>query len=153
VAIEEGRIAGLAASQRLGHLTTTEAGERMAPSRERLAGLQRLREVLDRISVPRPGLYELAKEDTMVCRCEEITLGEVKAALADGATDMKEVKRMTRMGMGNCQGRMCGPAMQEIIARERGLSPDRIGYLNPRPPVRPIPLGVLAGHRELDATI
>jgi hypothetical protein len=66
---------------------------------------------------------------------------------------MKEVKRMTRMGMGNCQGRMCGPAMQKMIARERGLSPDRIGYLNPRPPVRPIPLGVLAGHRELDATI
>ena len=153
VAIEEGRIAGLAAAQRLGHLTPVEARNRMAPGRERLAGLQRLREVLDRISVPRPGLYELAKEDTIVCRCEEITLGEVKAALADGATDLKEVKRMTRMGMGNCQGRMCGPAMQEIIAREKGLSPDHVGYLNPRPPVRPIPLGVLARHRELDGTI
>jgi NADPH-dependent 2,4-dienoyl-CoA reductase/sulfur reductase-like enzyme len=153
VAIEEGRIAGLAAAQRLGHLTLMEARDRMALSRERLAGLLRLRDVLDRISVPRPGLYDLAKDDTIVCRCEEITLGEVKAALADGATDMKEVKRMTRMGMGNCQGRMCGPAMQEIIAREKGLPPDRVGFLNPRPPVRPIPLGVLAGHRELDATI
>jgi len=149
VAIEEGRIAGLAAAQRLGHLTPMEARDRMAPSRERLAGLQRLRKVLDRIAAPRPGVYELAKDDTIVCRCEEITLGEIKAALADGATDMKEVKRMTRMGMGNCQGRMCGPAMQEMIARERGLSPDNIGHLNPRPPVRPIPLGVLAGHREL----
>ena len=149
VAIEEGRIAGLAAAQRLGHLAPIDARDRMAPSRERLAGLQRLRKVLDRISAPRPGLYELAKDDTIVCRCEEITLGEIKAALADDATDMKEVKRMTRMGMGNCQGRMCGPAMQEIIAREKGLSPDRIGHLNPRPPVRPIPLGVLAGHREL----
>jgi hypothetical protein len=66
---------------------------------------------------------------------------------------MKEVKRMTRIGMGNCQGRMCGPAMQEIISREKRFSPDSVGYLNPRPPVRPIPLGVLAGHRELDATI
>jgi NADPH-dependent 2,4-dienoyl-CoA reductase/sulfur reductase-like enzyme len=153
VAIEEGRIAGLAAAQRLGHLTAMEARERMAPSREHLAGLQRLREVLDRISVPRPGLYELAKDDTIVCRCEEITLGEVKAALADGAADMKEVKRMTRIGMGNCQGRMCGPAMQEIIAREKGLPPDRVGFLNPRPPVRPIRLGILAGHRELGSTI
>jgi len=62
---------------------------------------------------------------------------------------MKEVKRMTRMGMGNCQGRMSGPAMQEIMAREKGLSPDRIGYLNPRPPVRLIPLGVLAAHENL----
>jgi thioredoxin reductase/bacterioferritin-associated ferredoxin len=149
VAIEEGRVAGLAAAQRLGHLTSAEAAKRMAPSRERLAGLHRLRRVLDRISVPRPGLYELAKDDTIMCRCEEITLGEVKAALADGATDMKEVKRMTRMGMGNCQGRMCGPSMQEIIAREKGRSPDQFGHLNPRPPVRPIPLGVLSGHREL----
>jgi thioredoxin reductase/bacterioferritin-associated ferredoxin len=149
VAIEEGRIAGLAAAQRLGYLKPMEARKRMAPSRERLAGLQRLREALDGVSVPRPGLYELAKDDTIVCRCEEITLGEVKAALADGATDIKEVKRMTRMGMGNCQGRMCGPAMQEIIAREKGLPPDRVGFLNPRPPVRPIPLGTLAGHREL----
>jgi NADPH-dependent 2,4-dienoyl-CoA reductase/sulfur reductase-like enzyme len=153
VAIEQGRIAGLAAAQRLGHLSAKEAGKRMAPSRERLAGIQCLRRVLDRISVPRPGLYDLAKDDTIVCRCEEITLGEVKTAIADGATDVKEVKRMTRMGMGNCQGRMCGPAMQEIIAREKGLSPERIGYLNPRPPVRPIPLGVLAGLRDLDATV
>jgi NAD(P)H-nitrite reductase large subunit len=153
VAIEEGRIAGLAAARRLGNLTPTEAGKRMAPSRKRLAGLQRLRAVLDRISVPRAGLYELAKDDTIVCRCEEITLGEVKAALAEGATDMKEVKRMTRAGMGNCQGRMCGPAIQEIIAREIGVSPDRIGYLNPRPPVRPILLSVLAGHSELKAPV
>ncbi len=153
VAIEEGRIAGLAAARSLGYLPSGEARKRMVPSRVRLAGLQRLREVLDGISVPRPGLYELAKQDTLVCRCEEITLGEVKTALSDGATDMKEVKRMTRMGMGNCQGRMCGPAMQEIMAREKGLSPDSIGYLNPRPPVRPIPLGVLAGHRECDAMI
>jgi thioredoxin reductase/bacterioferritin-associated ferredoxin len=153
VAIEEGRVAGLAAARRLGHLTTKEARERMAPSRERLAGLQRLRVILDRTSVPRPGLYELAREDTLVCRCEEITFGEVKAALADGAMDMNEVKRMTRMGMGNCQGRMCGPAMQEIIAAQKRLSPDSVGYLNQRPPARPIPLGVLAGHRELATTV
>ncbi len=152
-AIEQGRIAGVAAALALGCFTPAEAGKRMAPSRERLAGLRRLREVLDRISVPRAGLYELAKDDTVVCRCEEITLGDIRAALAEGATDMKEVKRITRMGMGNCQGRMCGPAMHEIIAREKGVSPDRIGSLNPRPPVRPIPLSALAGHRELDGAI
>jgi NADPH-dependent 2,4-dienoyl-CoA reductase/sulfur reductase-like enzyme len=153
VAIEQGRIAGLAAAQRLGHLSAKEAEKRMASSRESLAGIQRLRRVLDGMSAPRPGLYDLAKDDTIVCRCEEITLAEVKAAIADGASDVKEVKRMTRLGMGNCQGRMCAPAMQEIIAREKGLSPERIGYLNPRPPVRPVPLGVLAGHRDLDATV
>jgi NADPH-dependent 2,4-dienoyl-CoA reductase/sulfur reductase-like enzyme len=153
VAIEQGRIAGLAAAQRLGRLTVNEAGKRMAPSRERIAGIHRLRRVLDGISAPRPGLYDLAKDDTIVCRCEEITLGEVRTAIADGATDLKEVKRMTRVGMGNCQGRMCGPAVQEIIARDRGLSPERIGYLNPRPPIRPIPLSALAEHRGDDAAV
>jgi NADPH-dependent 2,4-dienoyl-CoA reductase/sulfur reductase-like enzyme len=148
-AIDQGRIAGLAAAQSLGYLSAKTAQERMEFPRKRLAGLQRLRRVLDWISMPRPGLYELAQDDTIVCRCEEITLGEIKEALAEGATDMNEVKRMTRMGMGNCQGRMCGPGMQEIIAREKDMSAADLGYLNPRPPVKPVPLTVLAEHQEL----
>lgn len=149
VAIEEGRIAGLAAARALGCLSTDEARHRMGPSRERLAGLLRLRQALDEISMPRPGLYELAKDDTIVCRCEEITLGEIKAALAEDIRDLNELKRMTRMGMGSCQGRMCGPAVQEILARAKQVSPAEIGPLNPRPPIRPVPMTALAGHTEL----
>jgi thioredoxin reductase/bacterioferritin-associated ferredoxin len=149
VAIEEGRIAGISASCSLGHLPSREARMSKEPSRSRLAGLMRLRKVLDDISVPRPGLFELAKEDTIVCRCEEITLGEVREALSRGATEMREVKRMTRMGMGPCQGRMCGPVMQEMIARERKVPPDSMGHLNPRPPVKPVPIAALAEHQDL----
>ena len=149
VAVEEGRIAGIAAARSLGYLSAGEAEQRMAPSRRRLAGLQRLRRVLDGISMPRPGLFELAQDDTIVCRCEELTLADIKEALADGATDMNEIKRMTRMGMGHCQGRMCGPALQEIIAREKGLTAADLGYLNPRPPVKLVPLTVLAEHEEM----
>jgi bacterioferritin-associated ferredoxin len=105
--------------------------------------------VLDEISMPRPGLFELAQEDTIVCRCEELSLADIKEALADGATDMNEIKRMTRMGMGHCQGRMCGPALQEMIAREKGLTAADLGYLNPRPPVKSVPLAVLAEHKEM----
>ncbi len=150
VAIEEGRIAGLAVAQALGRLSADAAMGRMQACRERLAGLTRLRKALDEISVPRPGLYELAKDDTIVCRCEEITLGEIRAALGGGVTDMNEVKRVTRMGMGNCQGRMCGPALQEIIARECGVPPAEIGPLNPRPPIKPVPIAALAGHTEFE---
>ncbi|MBW1697190.1 MAG: FAD-dependent oxidoreductase [Deltaproteobacteria bacterium] len=146
VALDEGRIAGLAAAHSLGYLSSVEALGRMRPIRKSLAALMRLRRVLDEISVPRPGLYQLAKDDTIVCRCEEITLGEIREALKDGANDMNEVKRMTRMGMGHCQGRMCGPALQEIIALEKGLPAADIAYLNPRPPVKPIPLSALAEH-------
>lgn len=149
VAMDEGRIAGVAAARALGYLSAEKAQGRMEPSRNRLVGLMRLREALDEISLPRPGLFELAKDDTIACRCEEITLGEIKAALGDGVTDMNEVKRMTRMGMGSCQGRMCAPALQEIIAREQGLAPAEIGPLNPRPPIKPMPIVAMAGHREL----
>ncbi|HSB78288.1 MAG TPA: NAD(P)/FAD-dependent oxidoreductase [Candidatus Methylomirabilis sp.] len=150
VAIEEGRIAGLAVAQALGRLSRDEFTKRMQSSRERLAGLTRLRKALDEISVPRPGLYALATDDTILCRCEEVTLGEIKAALVGGVIDMNEVKRATRMGMGNCQGRMCGPALQEIIARACGISPADIRPLNPRPPIKPVPITALAGHTEME---
>lgn len=149
VATEEGRIAGLAAARALGHISADEARRRMEPSRERLAGLQRLRQALDEVSRPRPGLYELAKDDTIICRCEEITLGEIKAAMAEDIRDLNELKRMTRVGMGSCQGRMCGPAVQEIVARAKGTPPAEIAPLTPRPPIRPVPITALAGHTEL----
>ncbi len=146
VAIEQGRIAGAGAAAALGRLSPEEARRRTGPSRQRLIGLQRLRDALDEVSRPRPGLFELAHDDTVVCRCEDITLGEIKTALADGLSDLNEIKRMTRAGMGNCQGRMCGPAMQEILARATGLSPADLGALHPRPPIRPIPIAALAAH-------
>jgi thioredoxin reductase/bacterioferritin-associated ferredoxin len=149
VAIEEGRIAGISAVRSLGHLSAAEAKKTVEPSRRRLGGLRRLRGVLDKVSAPRPGLFELANDDTIVCRCEEITLGQIKEALAEGATGMREVKRMTRTGMGPCQGRMCGPAIQEMIAREKDLLPESVSHLNPRPPVKPIPLKALAEHQEM----
>jgi thioredoxin reductase/bacterioferritin-associated ferredoxin len=154
VAIEEGRIAGISAARSLGHLSAGEARKSMEPSRRRLGGLARLRRVLDEVSAPRPGLFELANDDTIVCRCEEITLGQIKEALAEGAlaedaTGMRELKRTTRMGMGPCQGRMCGPAIQEMIAREKNLPHGSIGHLNPRPPVKPVPLKALAEHQGM----
>jgi NADPH-dependent 2,4-dienoyl-CoA reductase/sulfur reductase-like enzyme len=149
VAVEEGRIAGIAAARSLGALSADEARRRKGPSRDRLAGLLRLRQTLDEISRPRAGLYELAKDDTIVCRCEEITLAEIKAALADDIQNLNELKRATRTGMGNCQGRMCGPALQEIVARLKGIPAAEIEPLRPRPPIRPMPLTALAGHAEL----
>jgi NADPH-dependent 2,4-dienoyl-CoA reductase/sulfur reductase-like enzyme len=142
-AVEQGRIAGISAARSLGYLSTQETGRRIEAPRTRLNRVLRLRRALDRISVPQPGLYELATDNTVVCRCEEITLREIKEAVAEGATEMSEMKRMTRMGMGLCQGRMCGPALQEIIARLTGLAPSSIGHLNPRPPVKPVPLSAL----------
>jgi NADPH-dependent 2,4-dienoyl-CoA reductase/sulfur reductase-like enzyme len=145
-AIEEGRIAGLAAAQALKHLSGEEAQRRMRPHRERLAGIMPLRQALDEISRPRRGLYELATDETIVCRCEELTLAEITAALTEDMTDLNEVKRATRLGMGSCQGRMCGPAMIEMLAQRRGLSPTELVCLSPRPPIKPVSMTALAEH-------
>jgi thioredoxin reductase/bacterioferritin-associated ferredoxin len=148
-AIEEGRIAGIAAARDLGLLIDSAALQKIRACHQRLRGLNRLRSELNKISVPRPGLFELADDRTVICRCEELTLGEIKKVVSEGITDMNEVKRLTRMGMGRCQGRICGPVMHEIIAREKGLAPNDIPYLKPRLPVKPIPLAALGNYRSI----
>ena len=147
---DQGRIAGLAVAASLGRLGDDEARRRQASSRKRLDNLNRLRRVLDEISEPRAGLWELAREDTTICRCEELTLGDIREAVAEGATELNELKRMTRAGMGHCQGRMCGQLLQALLARERGVEPTEVGYLNPRPPVKPVTLSALANHAEME---
>ncbi len=148
IAIEEGRIAGVSVARDLGCISDGAAGMLIKNFQKCLAKLNRFRKVLDKISVPRAGLYELAKDDTVICRCEEVTLKEIRAAMTDGLTQAKDIKRMTRMGMGSCQGRMCGPTLIEIIRHHQpNASFQELGSLLPRPTIKPIALGVLASSK------
>ena len=93
------------------------------------------------------GLNLLAHDDTILCRCEDITLEEVKAAVAAGARTIGEVKMITRSGMGNCQGRMCERSVTGAIIRElidEQVSPEMVGAYSIRPPLQPLPLEYLA---------
>ncbi len=144
VAIEEGRIAGISAASSLGYLSSRDAGEQIKPCLKRLDKIGRFRRVLDDISLPRRGLYELAKDDTIICRCEEVTLKQLKEALSDDTLQIKDFKRMTRMGMGPCEGRMCGPSMIEMMRHRLDASAEGVGCLQPRPSIKPVALGVLA---------
>ena len=63
-------------------------------------------------------LNSLAHDDTILCRCEDISMGEVRAAVAAGARTIGEVKMITRSGMGNCQGKMCERSVAGAILRE-----------------------------------
>lgn len=144
VAIEEGRIAGISAAEQAGMLRSAEADRRRAPLVQRLRSLARVREVLDELSRIRPGLSELATPETLACRCEEVSIAEVGAALEQGARDLQALKLLTRLGMGPCQGRNCGPSMALHVAHAVGCSPKETGRINPRPPVKPVTVGVLA---------
>jgi hypothetical protein len=126
-----------AADRALGYISAAEARGRKKPLDNLLKKYGRFRRFADAVSEPRAGLFELAKEDTILCRCEEVTFKEVTEAISRGGKDVNEIKRMTRAGMGRCQGRMCGPTLTELIRRQRGpeLSP-----LRPRQPFKPIKL-------------
>jgi D-hydroxyproline dehydrogenase subunit alpha len=88
-------------------------------------------------------------DDTVVCRCEEVPAGAVRAAVADlGATDLRSVKLTTRCGMGPCQGRMCGEAVAAIVADATGEMPH--DALSPSPILAPVPLTAVAAFDEDD---
>ena len=93
---------------------------------------------------PGPGLDELTRDDTILCRCEEITKAEVRQAIACGAESANEVKAVTRTGMGNCQGRMCSHLIARLIARETRRPVSEVGLYRPRPPLFPVPIPTLS---------
>lgn len=91
-------------------------------------------------------------KDIIICRCEEITKGEIIQAIRDGATTVDGIKRMTRAGKGLCQGRTCRPLVEAILMTELGHLPPAEEYPSTRPPVRPMaafgPFGRGGGHMK-----
>ena len=81
---------------------------------------------------------------TIVCRCEDITLEEIQEWIERGYRDIEEIKRLTRAGMGPCQGRTCRAHILRELARATGMTQ---GDVQPsyRPPVKPVSLKTLAG--------
>ena len=83
-------------------------------------------------------------DDLVICRCEEITRGEIKEAIRNGMRTLNGVKRVTRAGMGLCQGQTCQQLVARILTEELGLSAADIDPTTARGPVRPLKLGVFA---------
>ncbi len=144
VALAEGHYAGLNVARRLGRLTGRAYSREASRARGVLLHLRGFRRLMDDIFRFGAGIYSLADETTTLCRCEEITEGTALTAIRDGAAHVNEVKAWTRAGMGRCQGRMCGPALAHLVAAAKGMSVADAGVFTARPPVKPVPLEVLA---------
>lgn len=139
LALTEGHIAGRSVAARL-HGTTPDPRRWATASRSR-ARLREFFAALDAVYAPPADWADRITDDTVVCRCEEVTAAQVRTAVDTlGAGDLRTVKLLTRAGMGWCQGRMCGPAVAGLTGCP--LTPGR------RPFARPVPLGVLAALPE-----
>jgi len=137
-----GELAGRQAAADLGFLVGEGEGRRRELARE-LGAARRFSDGLGRLFTPPERLVELCDDDTIVCRCEEVTAGEIRTALAAGTRGVAGAKMWTRAGMGRCQGRICGTAVAEITAAATGISPEAAGYNPPRIPLRPVALSVV----------
>jgi thioredoxin reductase len=148
VAAEEGRIAGITVARRLNASGGRDADEREQRARRRLGQLARFRSAMDAIYRPRPGLHELATEETFLCRCEEVRRSDLESAVEDGAESLDSLKAWTRAGMGPCQSRMCGLPVAHFLSRRTKVSMEEIGRHTPRPPVKPVPIDTLIQNEE-----
>jgi NADPH-dependent 2,4-dienoyl-CoA reductase/sulfur reductase-like enzyme len=112
------------------------------------AALLRARARMDRfrrglaMAFPWPArLVAALPDETPVCRCEAITAGTLRASATDlGAPEVNRAKAFSRVGMGRCQGRYCGPAAAEILAAARGEHVAQAGRLRGQAPVKPLPV-------------
>jgi len=88
----------------------------------------------------------MTDKDVIICRCEEVTRGEIEEAIRLGLTTMNEVKRLTRAGLGLCQGKTCSRLVADILARETNRPTQDVKPPTCRPPTRVISIGVLANY-------
>ncbi|WP_428489221.1 FAD-dependent oxidoreductase [Rhodopila sp.] len=131
VAAAAGRLAGLAAARELKFQTPSDRSARRA-----LARGERFQDALWRVfAAPSVPIVDQA----IICRCEEISAGRLRAEVAAGLTSLPALKKATRAGMGRCQGRFCTAS----IARLCPKLPDPDGYAAPRAPLRPVPAAPL----------
>lgn len=156
VAGDAGGVFGAKTAEAAGHLAAIESAFRLhlisaqekqataAPFLKAQAREMSIRPFLDTIFPPGKHALTPVDDETLICRCEELTAGQIREAVALGAFSPGQVKAQTRSGMGPCQGRMCGLTIAEIIAESRQLAASEVGHLRVRPPLKPITLGQLA---------
>lgn len=141
-AVTRGRLAAIGAALSLDKLRPAEGERFSAPLRRSLDRSLASRPFLDQLFRPREDVFS-PPDETLICRCEEITAAEIRALARIGSPGPNQLKSFTRAGMGPCQGRQCGYTVAHILASTQGRSIGDVGYYRIRPPFKPVTLGEL----------
>ena len=89
-------------------------------------------------------------DDRIVCRCEEVTKGEIRRAVHDGMFTITEIRRYLRAGRGLCQGQTCAKLVKRIVAQELQVSPAVLEPATSRAPMRPLEMKIFAAEAKED---
>jgi NADPH-dependent 2,4-dienoyl-CoA reductase/sulfur reductase-like enzyme len=144
-AAHRGEVAAYEIARRLGVLDEAGRDARSARSRRALTVAMRGRRFVDALYRPAQAFLAPPDPETIVCRCEEITAGQIRTTTRElKVSGPNQLKAFLRCGMGPCQGRLCASTVTNIIAEERGLLPGEIGHQKLRIPVKPITLAEIA---------
>jgi len=137
-AILEGKIAALAVAHQLGRLQNDRMIEMIGEIIRNLKAERRFARLLDRaFQLPNEPCL-LADAETVICRCECVTFGQVEEAIRDGATSVQAVKYLSRAGMGWCRGTHCAPVISQMVAQMGGIDLEEASQACIRPPFFPI---------------
>ena len=133
----QGRLAAISVLDQLTLIKSELAEKKKHQLQKNMVKFNFLSKALDSLSRPKFEFIKSLPTDTCICRCEEVTIAELQDAHAKGATDINDIKRRTRAGMGHCQGRFCGQWLNEVL---NGLNKDNNSneLFTPRSPVLPV---------------
>ncbi|WP_244818255.1 NAD(P)/FAD-dependent oxidoreductase [Caballeronia sp. Lep1P3] len=148
-AAHAGTLAALDIARELGML---DAPSRDARSRPALRAMKRhlaVRPLLDALYTP-PAALRRPDDEVVVCRCEEISAGEIRRIAALGCQGPNQIKAFSRCGMGPCQGRWCGTTVSELIAQVQERPVGDVGYYRIRAPIKPVTVDEIADSITLD---
>ncbi len=116
--------------------------QQVAQLARRIARGRKTRQCIDRMFAPPAHWLEAADDVLMICRCEEIRVGDIRQMLRDDPhSGLNRMKALSRVGMGRCQGRMCVAGASMLLAHEQGIALSGVERLRNQPPVKPIPIG------------
>ena len=138
VAMARGRLAGLSVAA---DLNKDPASADLALSQRSLSQSLEFQKALWQIFKAPPPLLSQIPDEAIACRCEEITVGQLRASIAQGFDSLATLKRMTRLGMGRCQGRYCACTASKLIQEVTGRTPVVEQFFAPRLPLKPVPVG------------
>jgi len=128
----------------LGKQTIQQRDRNSRADQKKLARELAFRPFLDTLYRPTEQFRKPADDTTIVCRCEEVTVGDIRQAAKQGCMGPNQLKSFTRCGMGSCQGRQCGLTVSELIANYNQQPVQDSGYYRVRAPIKPLSLSELA---------